>query len=372
MWRRLGGILSKEFRQMFRDVRMRLVIFAFPVVQLTVLAFALTTDVKDIRFAVFDEDRTPTSRRLVAAFAGSGYFQVTSYALSYEDITNRLDSGTVQSALRIPHGFEADVAARRQAQIQILTDGTYNNDTAIVFNYAQQIVADFNRSNERRRQPSSEAQQAFELSTRSWYNPNLNSKFYYVPGLIAVMLLIISMLLTSIAIVREKEIGTIEQVMVTPIRRFEFIIGKTLPYLMTGLITMTNMLLVAWPVFGLVVQGSILLLYVVSMIYIFGNLGIALLISVSAKTQQQAMLTTFLILLPSILLSGFIFPIRNMPWIIQILTHINPVRWFLENLHGIVVRGVGFESLRYPILAQAVLASLFSWLAVVRFKKTLA
>ncbi|MFZ1984045.1 MAG: ABC transporter permease, partial [Desulfatitalea sp.] len=258
------------------------------------------------------------------------------------------------------------------AHLQIVADGTYNNDTAIIFNYAQQVMAAANERLMDRQAPRPLSSPAVVLSARAWYNPNLESKFYYVPGLIAVMLLVISMLLTSIAIVREKEIGTIEQVMVTPIRRIEFILGKTVPFLITGLITLTTMFTVAMLVFKLRVQGSIALLYFATALYIVGNLGIALLVSVSAHTQQQAMLTTFLILMPAVLLSGFIFPIRNMPVAIQVLTFINPVRWFLQIVHGIAVRGVGLSALWPAFCAQGALAITFVTLAIAKFKKTLA
>ena len=176
---------------------------------------------------------------------------------------------------------------------------------------------------------------------------------------------------SSSTIVREKEIGTIEQVMVTPIRRSEFIAGKTLPFLITGLITMTNMLIVALPVFGLRVHGSLALLYAVAVLFLIGNLGIALLISVTAHTQQQALLTAFLVLMPAVLLSGFIFPIHNMPPVIQMLTYMNPMRWFLQILHGIAIRGVGVQALWPAICAQAALAAGAVTLAILRFKKTL-
>lgn len=209
------------------------------------------------------------------------------------------------------------------------------------------------------------------METRTWYNPNIESKFYYVPGLIAVMLILIGLVMTSLAIVREKEIGTIEQVMVTPIRRTEFILGKTLPFLMTGYITMTMMFIIARLVFGIRINGSLPLLFGIAGIYMLGNLGLALLVSVTARTQQQALLTAFFILVPSILLSGFIFPIRNMPEAVQVMTLVNPMRWFLQILHGIVVKGVGIEILWRSVLIQIGLASAFLTLAVAKFRKTL-
>ena len=370
MWLRLRCMLFKEFHQMLRDVRMRMVIFVMPVVQLTILAFALTTDVRDIRTAVLDEDRTPASRRLISDFEGGGYFEIIDYAEEPQTLTRELDAGRIQAAIHIPAGYEADVRAGRSVKVQVLTDGTYNNDTSIIINYTQQVLAEVNREILKQNFPAA-ATSPVKLAARAWFNPNLESKYYYVPGLIAVMLLIISMLLTSIAIVREKEIGTIEQVMVTPIRRIEFILGKTLPFLIVGLITMTTMFIVAMVVFDLRVRGSWLLLYLLASLYLIGNLGIALMISVSARTQQQALLTTFLILMPAVLLSGFIFPIRNMPEPVQILTYLNPVRWFLQNLQGIAVRGVGVVDLWPSIGAQSLLAAGFVSFAVLRFKKTL-
>ncbi len=363
MWRRLRGMLVKEFLQMFRDVRMRIVIFGMPLVQMMVLAFALTTDVREIRTAVLDEDATPSSRNVIAAFESGRYFQVVTRLSAQEDIARWMDAGKAQAVLHFKAGFEADLHAGRDAPLQIITDGTYSNESAVIFNYARQIVSEINLQ---------DGAAAVSLALRSWYNPNLESKYYYVPGLIAVMLLLISMMLTSIAIVREKEIGTIEQIMVTPIRRTELILGKTIPFLLTGLITMTNMLLLAGLVFGLRVQGSLALLYLAAVLFIAGNLAVALLISVSARTQQQALLTTFLILLPAVLLSGFIFPIRNMPPAVQLLSYFNPVRWFLENLHAIVVRGIGLSAIWPAITAQAALALCFGVLSVARFKKTLA
>jgi drug efflux transport system permease protein len=366
MWLRLRCMLIKEFRQMLRDVRMRMVVFAMPVVQMTVLAFALTTDVKDIRTAVLDQDNTPASRAVTADFESGGWFEIKKILASAGDIHRVLDSAEVQAVIQIPRGFEGDLNAGRSPKLQILADGTYNNDTAIIFNYAQQVLIAFNRQ-----WAAPASAQTVDFEVRAWYNPNLQSKFYYVPGLIAVMLMVISLLLTSIAIVREKEIGTIEQVMVTPIRRTEFIAGKTLPFLITGLITMTNMFIVAWPVFGLRVHGSLALLYAVAVLFLIGNLGLALLISVTAHTQQQALLTAFLVLMPAVLLSGFIFPIHNMPPAIRVLTYLNPMRWFLQILHGIAIRGVGLQALWPAICAQAVLATGAVSLAVLRFKKTL-
>ena len=369
---RIQQILIKEFLQMFRDVRMRVVVLIMPLVQMTVLAFALTTDVKNITTAVVDPDNSPESRLLAAEFTGGNYFDITYRFFTDSRIQELLDAGQVRAVIRIPQHFSGDIRSGKAVTVQLLVDGTLSNDAAVTFNYANQAVAHFNqRMLSQRAGVATALSSPMDIRIRAWYNPNLESKYYFVPGLIAVMLILIGLVLTSMAIVREKEIGTIEQVMVTPIRRVEFILGKTLPFLVTGMVTMTLMFLIARVIFGIHIQGSLPLLYATAVIYILGNLGLALLVSVTARTQQQALLTAFFILVPAILLSGFIFPIRNMPASIQWLTVLNPMRWFLQILHGIVVKGVGIRILWMPICAQVALAAGFLTLAVTRFKKTL-
>jgi ABC-2 type transport system permease protein len=372
MVQRIRQMLQKEFLQMFRDVRMRLVVVVMPLVQMTVLAFALTTDVKEIRTAVVDPENSPQSRQLIAEFTGGTYFKVTDRLAADNRVKALLDAGRVRAVIRIPQHFAGDLRAGSTVTVQLLVDGTLSNDAAVTLDYANQAVAHFNRRMLSERVGAAAAPAGpVDIRVRAWYNSNLESKYYFIPGLIAVMLILIGLVLASMAIVREKEIGTIEQVMVTPIRRVEFIIGKTLPFLVTGMVTMTLMFLIARTVFGIHIQGSLTLLYTTATIYILGNLGLALLVSVTARTQQQALLTAFFILVPAILLSGFIFPIRNMPEIIQWLTVINPMRWFLQVLHGIVIKGVGVRILWMAIAAQTALAASFLALAVARFRKTL-
>ncbi len=375
MLQRLYRMLIKEFLQMLRDPRMRVVIFGMPVIQLTIMAFALTTDVTNIRLAVLDMDKTPASRELISSFTASNYFRISDYLLSQKEITPLLDRGDVRVVLQIPAGFSKDILHERTAGVQLITDGTDSNSTSIVLGYAGIIVSNYNdkKIQERLgRKGTTTAPVQIKTESRAWYNSNQESKFYYVPSLIATMLYIFSLLLTSIGIVREKEIGTIEQVMVTPIRGIEFILGKTIPYMITGYITMSIMLIVAYFLFGVHVQGSLLLLYGLTGIYLAGNMGIALLISGSAATQQQALLTSFLILMPSVMLSGFMFPISNMPDPVRYATIINPMRWYLDILRGIVMKDVGISALWPAIVAQTILAVAFLTLAIGRFKKTLS
>lgn len=375
MLQRLVCMLVKEFLQMLRDPRMRVVIFGVPVIQMTVMAFALTTDVTDIKMAVLDMDKTPASRELIAAFTAGGYFQISAPLTGQNEIPPLLDRAEARAVLQIPAGFSRSLQTEETAKIQLVTDGTDSNSTAIVQGYAGYIMSDYNdRMLKKRLAQKGITTPPIQIETesRAWYNANQESHFYYVPSLIATMLFIFSLLLTSIGIVREKEIGTIEQVMVTPIRRLEFILGKTIPYMITGYISMSFMLVIAWLVFGVHVRGSLLLLYGLTGIYLAGNMGIALIISGSAETQQQALLTSFLILMPSVMLSGFMFPITNMPDPVRWATVCNPMRWYLEILRGIVMKDVGITALWPAIAAQSALTLTFLALAVGRFKKTLS
>jgi len=375
MLQRIRRMLIKEFLQMLRDPRMRVVVFGVPVIQMTVMAFALTTDVTNIRTAVYDQDRSSASRELLSDFTAAGYFTIHAYLDSEKDIANLLDRSNVRAVLHIPAGFANDIAAGRTASVQFITDGTDSNSTAISLGYAGSIVNNFNNRKQLQRSRENNffsKPVQVETISRAWFNTNQESKYYYVPSLIATMLFIFSLLLTSIGIVREKELGTIEQVMVTPIRRLEFILGKTLPYMITGYISMTIMLLVAFVIFQVRVHGSLPLLYLLSGIYLCGNMGIALLVSAGAETQQQALLTSFLLLMPSVMLSGFMFPVKNMPELVQWLTCLNPMRWYLEILRGIVLKSVGLRELWLPVAAQSILTVIFIAGAAHRFRKTLS
>jgi ABC-2 type transport system permease protein len=368
-------MLIKEFLQMLRDPRMRVVIFGIPVIQMTIMAFALTTDVTNVRMALLDMDRTPSSRELAGAFTASNYFRFSHFLASSREIDQLLDTGEVRVIMQIPAGFAKDLQAERTAKLQLITDGTDSNTTAIVLGYAGLIINDFNDQTQLEwlaRKGITTPPVQINITSRAWFNANQESRFYYVPALIATMLFIFSLLLTSIGIVREKEIGTIEQVMVTPIRGSEFILGKTLPYIITGYISMTIMLTVALVVFDVQVKGSLTLLYALTGIYLFGNMGIALIVSGGAETQQQALLTSFLILMPSVMLSGFMFPINNMPDPVRYATFLNPMRWYLEILRGIVMKDVGLTALWPAIAAQTGLTLSFLAIAIQRFKKTLS
>ncbi|HEX9745869.1 MAG TPA: ABC transporter permease [bacterium] len=376
MLNRIRHMLIKEFLQLFRDPRMRMVVFGVPVFQMLVIAFALTNDVTNISTALLDQDNSVASRELVQRFTSSGYFKITKYLESDDEIRPLLDGGHVRVIIHIPHGFEENILAGESSQFQLLADGTDSNSTAIIFGYASLLIGKYNREivigKFQSRFGAGFTPGTVEVETRSWFNENLESKFFFVPSLIGIMLVTVGMILTSIAIVREKEAGTIEQVMVTPITRSEFIFGKTIPYAIIGFVLMTFMLGLAYVVFGVVVKGSWLLLYALAAIYIVGNLGLALFISTSASTQQQALLTAFLFMMPAILLGGFLFPVHNMPEPVQWLTYADPVRWFLEIIRGVIMKGTGIEAIWPAVIGQTTLTVIFVALALYRFRKTVS
>ncbi len=375
MHARLKEMLIKEFLQLFRDPRMRLMILVVPLIQMLVIAFAMTSDVTDVSIAVLDNDQSPASRDLLAAFTASGYFDIAKRLDRAGDIDRVLDAGEVQAVLYIPSTFSDRLADGRPAPVQFLADGTQSQSASIVFGYAEQIVGSFNQrwlENRLNRTLGRDQQPArIEVLTRAWFNVNLESKYYYVPGLIAMMILVNSMMLSSIAIVREKEIGTIEQIMVTPLSRMEFIIGKTLPYAAISYATMTVMFVLAWLFFDIHNQGSWPLLYGLAGIFMAGNLGLALFISANAGTQQQALLSAFFIMMPAVLLSGFMFPVDNMPTMVQYASYLNPMRWFLDILRAVVLKGEGL-SVIWPQAAWLTgLALSFLTVAALGFRKTL-
>ncbi len=374
MLRRIYRMLVKEFLQMLRDPRMRVIVFGVPVIQMTIMAFALTTDVTSIRTAVYDMDKSPASRDLLHRFTAGGYFQVIATPAAERELAVLLDRAAVRIALKIPAGFSDQISAGRTAAFQLITDGTDSNSSAIALGYASMIVDAYNHEKRTLRldwQGVSPQPAQIDAATRAWFNVNQESRFYYVPSLIATMLFIFSLLLTSIGIVREKEVGTIEQVMVTPLRGIELILGKTIPYMITGYISMSIMLIVAHLLFDIEVKGSLPLLYLLTGIFLLGNMGLALIISGSASTQQQALLTSFLVLMPSVMLSGFLFPIANMPDPVRWATVFNPMRWYLEILRGIVMKDIGLAVLWPSIAAQSALALGFLSIAAGRFRKTL-
>jgi ABC-2 type transport system permease protein len=375
MIERIRRMLVKEFLQALRDYRMRSTIFLLPLIQVLVFGYAITTDVKHVALAVYDLDNTVASRDLISRFAGSGYFEIVNYV--YDDAAARslLDHGSVRLVLRINAGFQADLAAGRVAQVQALLDGSDSNTAGIVLNYSNEIVgqANFDALVDRVTRVLGTFQRPgqADLQTRAWFNENLESRNFFVPGVIALIVTLITLMLTSIAVVREYEIGTIEQIMVTPIRPIEFILGKTVPFALIGFADVLLITAVGVYWFEVPIRGSIPLLLLATGLYLLTSLGVGLLISTISRTQQQALMTSFLFFAPAILLSGFVFPIANMPPVVQWLTYLNPLRYFLVIIRGIFLKGVGLQILWPQMVALTIIGVLTFTLAVRRFHKTL-
>jgi ABC-2 type transport system permease protein len=371
---RIKHMLIKEFLQTFRDPRMRTVILIMPIIQSLVFGYAVTTDITAIPTGVYDLDQTRESRELISRFLGSGYFRAAAHIIDDGQARVLMDRGEVRLVLHLRKGFGGDVRAGRPAPVQLIVDGTDSNTAGIVLSYSAMIIGDHNEKILLTRTAGlagRQQQQPLELAARSWFNPNFESRYYYVPGVIALIVMLITLMLGSMAVVREKEIGTIEQIMVTPITRFEFILGKTLPFAMIGYLNVILITVIAVFWFQVPLRGNLLLLFAANGFYLMCTLGLGLLISTVSSTQQQAMMSAFFIYFPAVLLSGFMFPIANMPEVIQWLTYLNPLRYFLVIIRGIFLKGIGPEFLWPQMAALAALGFLLLSLAVSRFRKTI-
>ena len=382
MRERLEEIIRKEFRQAFREPRLRTMLFLPPIIQLLVFGFAVNLDVGHSTMAWMDQDRTPESRELLAAFQGSGRFEVRSTPADDREVQALLDANKVDMVVRVLPGFERDIQRGRSTAVQILINGTNSNTASIVSSYAASIVAGFSgqvlEQQSRNRLAARMAQAPVHagvprltLESRVWFNPDLLSRNYFVPGIVVNIIMQITLMLTSMAIVREKEIGTMEQLMVTPIRPIELMLGKTLPFALVGLVDTVLVIAVSLLLFHVPFRGSALLLFACAILFLMTTLGAGLFISTISRTQQQAMMTTFLFFQPFFLLSGFAFPIRNMPQSIQYLTMLNPLRYFTEIVRGIFLKGSGASVLWPQMLALAVFGVAILSLSAMRFRKRL-
>jgi ABC-2 type transport system permease protein len=359
-------ILKKELLQTLREPRMRFMLFLPPMVQLLIFGFAVNMDVDHARIAWMDMDRTPASRDLRARFEGSGRFGVVALPANEADVQRVLDRGEAQAVVRVLPGFGRDLLRGQPAQVQVLIDGSNSNTASLVSSYAGQVVAQFS-------QELARGKGAPQVTARSrvWFNPDLYSRNYFVPGVVANIIMVVTLMLTALAIVREKEIGTMEQLMVTPIRPIELMLGKTLPFAVVGLVDVVLVTAVALLVFQVPFRGSPLLLFACSCLFLMTSLGAGLLLSTISQTQQQAMMANFFFTTPAFMLSGFAFPIANMPLVVQWLTYLNPLRYFIEIVRGLFLKGAGIDVLWPQMAALAVYGVATLTLSALRFHKTL-
>jgi ABC-2 type transport system permease protein len=369
---RLVHLMRKEFLELRREPRLFAIVIVAPILQLTMLGYAASTDVRDVPVVVADEDKSTASRALIARFDASQNFVIIDSVSSLREIDQFLDAGTAWMALAIPRGYGERVHAGQSTAIQVVADGTDSNSTNVALGYAGSLVATYARD--------LAADTGHGLTTplvgadiRVWFNPQLESRDFMIPGIIALLLLAITTNLSSMAIVREREIGTLEQLNVTPLARWELIVGKLLPYAMLGMIDVVLVIAVAVGWFEVPLRGSVVLLLSMCLVYLLTTLGLGLFVSTISSTQQQAMITSsFFFLVPMVFLSGFIFPVENMPRAVEALTTLVPLRYFLVIVRGIFLKGVGLEVLWPDALALLAWGLAILTLATLRSSKRLA
>lgn len=368
--------IKKEFLQFRRDPKMFGIILLAPVIQLILLGYAANFDVKTIHTAVLDFNKTELSRKYITALESSGYFSIDYYVNDYQRITELIDRGKVVMGITIERDFDKNLYRNEPAKIQAILDASDGNTASIAAGYtagttalfSKRITAEFLE----KRGNKIALVNPVTPETRVWFNPELKTRNYMIPGIVGLLLMVVTLILTSLAVVKEKEIGTMEQLIVTPIKPYQMIIGKLVPFAILGFAAVGIVLTAMNIVFGIPVKGSVTFLLVSTFIYILSSLGLGLLVSTISKTQQQAMmLAIFVVMMPMVFLSGFTFPIENMPVIIQYVTYIIPLRYFMIIIRGIILKGIGIAELWPELLVLFLMGIAILSFSILRFKKKL-
>jgi ABC-2 type transport system permease protein len=375
MLSRLSSLIRKEFIQILRDPRTLGLTFVFPIVMLFLLGYATSGDLRNIALAVWDQDQTPDSRRLLDSYRVADYFTLTHLVSSEDELRSLIDSNAARAGMIIPPGFSKSIHRGETAQIAFVLDGSDPNiasaalSAAIMIGQAQSNKLAQEQLN--RMGMSAILRSPIEVRTQIWYNPGMVSAYYMIPAMIGVILQFLTTILTATSIVRERERGTIEQLIVTPLRSWELVVGKITPYVLVSFIDTLEVLAAGVLIFHVPINGSVLLLLALSALLLVTTLGIGLLISTIANTQQEAMLSTLFTILPSMFLSGFYFPIAAMPVWLQVVSYTAPLRYFLIIVRGIILKGVGASALVPEIIALAIFALVVMGAAALRFRKSL-
>ena len=359
-WLRIRELVRKEFIQLFRDKKNRPLLIIAPIVMLLIFGYVVNYDIKDIRVAFLDQSRTRESHMLMDAFRANNIFRITNLADDPQELDQLLLKGKVDLAVKVSPDFSEKIRKGDTAEIQVLADGSMSNMASVRIAYTVSVLDRLNRQLLRELYPQRMDYGRIDARIRTWYNPNLDSQNFFVPGIVAFLVMLISLLFTSMAIIKEKEAGTMEQLIVTPLRPIELIVGKTIPYI---LISLAQMVVVTF------LAGSVALLFFAVCLFLLSTLGIGLFISTISSTQQQAMMTTFFFIVPFFMLSGFVFPIANMPEVVQWLTYLNPLRYFLVIIRGIFLKGVGMNVLWPQYVFLTVLGLIVFAGAIGRFRK---
>ena len=372
--RAIFQFVIKELLQLKRDKRMLAVIFMAPIMQLILLGYAANMDVNVVHTSIFDQDKTETSREFIRNFQASGYFSIDHYASNYEELTSLINNGKTLVGIVIPNDFEKKINRRESVSVQTLFDGSDGNKASISLGYIQGIVNRFSQKIivDTKEKYGMKVPVAGSLvpEVRVWYNPEMKTRNYMVPGIMGLILMITTISLMSMAIVREKEIGTLEQLIVTPLKSYQLLLGKLITFTLVGFVVLIIVMILMTQWFGIAVRGSKLFLLFAALLFVLSNLGLGLFISTISRTQQQAMMASiFAVIMPMIYLSGFAFPVENMPKVIQYITYLIPLRYFITILRGIVLKGIGFSSLWLETLILFVMGITILIISSLRFNK---
>ncbi|HPJ41866.1 MAG TPA: ABC transporter permease [Spirochaetota bacterium] len=374
----LKSFIVKEFRQILRDNRMKMMLFGAPVLMLVIFGYAVNTDVVNIRMAVLDSSRSSESRSFLERFTASGYFVYYTNAESPDMGAAALDRGDVDMFINIPYDFSRNLKKGKQAAVQIIVDGSDSSRSSVILAYISQITNDYSErfleksvmlTMRNRGTGTVISAGGVMLNERTLFNPELKSRNFFLPGVLGLLVALITIMMTSMSVVKERESGTIEQIIVSPIKPLEFVTGKTLPFAIVGFVDIVVIAFITIVWFRVPFNGSFILMLLCGGFYIICTLGVGLYISTISQTQQQAMLSTFLFFIPSIILSGFIFPIYAMPPVFRIITLVNPMRYFIDITRGIFLKGVGVTVLWESILALGFLSVIFLALSVRRVNR---
>jgi len=371
--RTLKFLLRKEFLQIFRDKLILRMIFALPVIQLIILPYAATYEIKNITLSVVDHDHSEYSRKLINNFTASGYFQLVDYSKTYNDALDQVEKDKADLIVEIPEGFERDLIRESETKILLAANAISGQTAGLAVAYANSIVKDFNNDVRTQwfQQPRLNPIPVIEITSSNWFNPQMNYKYFIVPGILALLVTLVGFLMSSLNIVKEKEVGTIEQLNVSPIKKYQFILSKLIPFWVLGLVVLTIGFIISFIIYGIYPAGSFFIGFLFAGIYLIALLGFGLLTSIYADTQQQAMFISYFFMLIFILLGGLFSPIENMPDWAQYLTYINPVRYLIEAMRMLVLKGSSFWDLRYHFLIVTGFAIVFNGLAIIRYKKTI-
>ena len=372
MIKRILAISKKEIRQLKRDTRMLYVLFVFPFVLLIIFGYAINFDVHHIKMVVYDQDKSENTRDFINRLTSSNYFDLVGYINSESKIREVLDEGDAQVVIVFPEDFSQNIYSNKTAKIQILVAGIDANTASVISNYMSSATASYTYkiTEEALALKGRKAYIPVDLEPRFWFNPDLNSTLYLIPGLISMILIMTAVISIAMSIVREKERGTIEQINVSPLSSLELLIGKTIPYSIIALLIASIILFAGYILFGVTIKGSVFLLFISTFIFLFACLNLGILISSISDSQQVAFqLAALVSLLPSFLLSGFVFPIESMPPVIQVFTNITPVKFFIIVLRDILLKGVGLEAFWQQLIYLIIFSVFFLSLATIINRK---